>query len=162
MPSVDRRPLAFRSLADVMPEVDRLLLGGYTPSGRWSLGQICQHLARTMQSSLEGEAGRFPRIFRRTIGAFIARRVIARGRMPEGIPLPRSGALTPQDGPEDRAEAEALRGAIRYFAGLPDTPIEHPVFGPLSRHQFEQLQCIHCAHHLSFLRPTPPGRSGDV
>ena len=40
----ERRALSFTSLAEVMPEVDRLFQGHRTV-GNWSLGQICNHLA---------------------------------------------------------------------------------------------------------------------
>ena len=38
-----RRPLVFVRLDEVMPDVERLLAGHVTV-GRWTLGQICNHL----------------------------------------------------------------------------------------------------------------------
>ena len=43
-----RRLLTFRSLDEIMPEVDRLLEGS-TKVGNWSLGQMCLHLATVMR-----------------------------------------------------------------------------------------------------------------
>lgn len=45
-----RRPLAFASLARVMPDVDRLL-EGHTTVGYWSLGQICNHLTQSLKGT---------------------------------------------------------------------------------------------------------------
>src|SRR4051794_14935085 len=44
----ERRDLSFTSLEDVMAEVDRLLAGHETV-GRWSLGQICNHLGTSFR-----------------------------------------------------------------------------------------------------------------
>jgi hypothetical protein len=48
-----RRQLAFASLDEVMPDVERLLTGHVTV-GRWSLGQICNHLAAALRLTLRG------------------------------------------------------------------------------------------------------------
>ncbi|QEH32566.1 hypothetical protein OJF2_10430 [Aquisphaera giovannonii] len=152
----NRRPLSFGSLSEVMPEVDRLLLG-YEARGRWSLGQVCQHLARTIRFGVEGSSRRLPWLLRRTVGRAICGRVLATGRMPEGIPAPRGAGLVPQARADDRAEAEALRATIRYFQGIAGPLPEHPFFGPLTREEWERLHCIHSAHHLSFLRPGSEG-----
>jgi hypothetical protein len=56
-------------------------------------------------------------------------------------------------GLDDRAEAEALRGTIRYCTAVLDVFPEYPVFGPTGRDEWDRLHCIHCAHHLSFVWP---------
>ena len=48
-----RRKLAFRRLEEIMPDVERLLVGHFTV-GRWTLGQICDHLAASFRYSVEG------------------------------------------------------------------------------------------------------------
>jgi hypothetical protein len=55
---------------------------------------------------------------------------------------------------DDRAEAEALRGAVRYYQSYGAALPEHPFFGPMSRLDWDRFHCVHCAHHLSFLHPT--------
>ena len=49
----ERRNLSFSRLDEVMPDVDRLLAGHRTV-GNWSLGQICNHLAKGIQGSIDG------------------------------------------------------------------------------------------------------------
>jgi hypothetical protein len=61
--------------------------------------------------------------------------------------------LVPGQDVDDRAEAEALRGALRYYAGFTDPLPEHPVFGRLTRPDWDHMHRIHSAHHLSFLWP---------
>lgn len=148
-----RRHLSFSNLLEVMPEVDRLLTG-YDCGGQWSLGQACHHLATTMRYSIEGWPGLAPWPVRRSIGRVIGRRVLATGIMREGIKLPSGWGMIPHSDLDDRAEAEALRGAIQYYQCLVDALPEHPFFGRLSRNDWDRLHCIHCAHHLSFLHPS--------
>ncbi len=147
----ERRALRFSSLDDVMPEVDRLLLGHETV-GKWSLGQICRHLSKAMEMTVEGKPIRGYGLMRWTIGPFARRHIFRTGRMPEGVKLP-SKALEPKPGLDDRAEAEALRATIRLFLAEDGPFTVHPVFGPLSVEEWRLLHRIHCAHHLSFARP---------
>lgn len=146
------RMLKFDRLDDVMPEVDRLL-EGYERGGNWSLGQICQHLALTMQHSVEGWPWQAPWLVRRTLGRVMLRNVLRRGAMPEGVPLRWLRVLTPASEPDDRAEAEVLRGTLRYYEGLNALFPEHPVFGRLNQEEWSRLHAIHCSHHLGFVRP---------
>ncbi len=74
------------------------------------------------------------------------------GMLPEGIPAPPQ--VEPTGTYDDRTEAENLRQAIAYFQSSPGPVIPHRVFGPLTRDEWERLQLIHCAHHLSFAIPT--------
>jgi hypothetical protein len=145
-----RRPLAFASLDQVIPDVDRLLQG-HTTVGRWSLGQICNHLTGAFVGSVEGFPRKAPWLVRKAVGPIILRRLLGTGRMAEGIKLPEG--MRPKPGLDDRAEAEALRAALRLFAAHPGPPATHPFFGRMSREQWDHLHRIHCAHHLSFALP---------
>jgi hypothetical protein len=160
-----RRELTFGHLSQVMPEVDRLLQG-YRLGGQWTLGQVCQHLTRSLQGSVEGIPGAGAWLLRRTIGPWLGRRMLSRGIMPAGFRIRPEWGVMPGTGLDDRAEAEALRGAILYYSGRTEGFPEHPMFGRLGREQWDRLHCIHCAHHLGFLLPEGPdagqaGRGGS-
>jgi hypothetical protein len=145
-----RRALSFDSLDQVMPEVDRLLQGHETV-GRWSLGQICNHLSKTLIWSVEGFPGRAPWLLRKLVAPRVLRKVLKEGKLPEGAKVP--DWVLPRPGLDDRAEAEALRAAIRLYTGHTGPLEPHPFFERLDRAQADRLNCIHCAHHLSFARP---------
>ncbi len=145
-----RRALSFSSLEEVMPEVDRLL-GGYKAVGNWSLGQMCNHLTQSIAGSVEGYPGQAPWLLRKTLGPLIVRGILKTGKMREGVQVPE--AFRPKPGLDDRAEAEALRAAVRIFAGHHGPLVEHPLGVKLSRADWERLHCVHCAHHLSFAIP---------
>jgi hypothetical protein len=142
--------LTFTRLDEVMPEVDRLL-AGYKSVGTWTLGQTCNHLAKGLVYTVEGFPQRMPWVLRKTIGPLIVRSMFKTGSMREGIKVPEQALPTP--GLDDRAEAEALRAAVRLFAAHAGPLAPHPIVDRMSRDDWERFHCIHCAHHLSFLSP---------
>jgi hypothetical protein len=143
----ERRPLAFSSLDDVMPDVERLL-AGHVAVGRWSLGQICRHLTSTFQWLAEGG----PDSASPPVPEAARQKVFRSGSFREGLPVPHP-SLEPPPGLDDRTEADALRDAISRFTAAADLPPAHPILGPLTRDEWARFHCIHCAHHLSFVRP---------
>jgi hypothetical protein len=147
----ERRTLTFTRLDEVMPDVDRLLEGHRT-AGQWSLGQICNHLSGAIQGSVEGFPLRAPWVVRKLIAPIIKRQIFRTGRMTEGVKLPKK--FLPKPDLDSRAEAEALRAALRLYAAHSGPMAAHPFFERLSRDEWTRLHCIHCAHHLSFVHPT--------
>jgi hypothetical protein len=140
-----QRHLTFTDLKDVMPEVERLLAGHRTV-GRWSLGQICHHLATAIRLTLDTPA----RPAGPTREQDIARRLFFRqGRFPEGMeaPIP---VLLPRPDRDARTEAEALRDAITRLVSAPGPLPGHPRLGPLTKEEWVRFHCMHCAHHLVF------------
>lgn len=151
----ERRALTFATLDRVMPEVDRLLEGHET-LGQWSLGQICNHLATAVTYSVDGFPMLAPWIVRKTIGAVHRGQVLKTGRMAAGRKLPVK--YQPRPGLDARAEAEALRATLQFYAANQDPLKLHPFFGRLTRDEWDRLHAIHCAHHLSFVLPVEPGK----
>jgi hypothetical protein len=147
-----RRALRFESLDDVMPDVERLL-EGHTTVGNWTLAQICRHLATVARRVVDLPAST-PVDASQWVGEEKKREVFASGLLPEGIPGPPE--IMPGEGLDAHEEAEGLRRALDHFRASPGPVIPHRVFGPLSRDEWHRLQCIHCAHHLSFAVPAPP------
>ena len=146
-----RRSLSFRTLDDVMPEVERLLAGHETV-GAWSLGQICEHLALVLRRvvDLPVTAHSDPSTW---APASKRNEILDSGALPEGIPgIPE---IMPSRSVDVREAADFLRSAIAHYKASPTGPVApHRVFGPLSRDEWTRIQCIHCAHHLSFAVPT--------
>lgn len=141
----------FQGLNDVMPDVDRLLEGHETV-GNWTLAQICNHLTNAIQLSVDGMPFKFPWMMRVAVAPLVKGPLFRTGKMREGVKLP--AAALPKPGLDARAEAEALRAALNYYAGVTEPLASHPLFGKLSRGEWDRFHCIHCAHHLSFARPT--------
>ena len=145
-----RRRLEFQRLDDVMRDVERLLANHRTV-GRWTLGQICNHLACSLRHSVEGFPDPpAPWLLRATFGR-LARWSILYGKLiPEGIPVPTR--YLPIQGLDDHTEAEKLREAIAAFNVCVVT-VDHPLVGRMTIPQWHVFHCTHCAHHLSFVIP---------
>src|SRR5438046_1425439 len=133
-----RRPLTFASLAEVMPDVDRLLRG-HTTLGNWSLGQICSHLAQGIHFTIDGfpPEVRQPWIVRATVGRFLLWRILRSGRFLEGVRMPVKYEPTP--GTDARAEAESLRSALGRLAAHTGPLADLPFRGQLSRDVWERF-----------------------
>ena len=149
-----RRTLHFNSLDDVMPDVERLLQG-YTTVGNWSLAQICHHLSTVMRrvvdlpASTHVDPSQWAPEERK-------REVLESGLIPEGLPAPPE--IVPTGEFNEREEAESLRAAIAHYKASNGPVIPHRIFGPLTKAEWDRIQCIHCAHHLSFAVPSAAPR----
>jgi hypothetical protein len=141
-------------LDEIMPDVDRLL-EGHSTVGNWSLAQICRHLATVLRRVVDLPAST-PHDASRWVGEERKRQYFASGLIPEGIPT--SPQLVPVEGLDEREEAEGLRRAIAHYEASPGPVIPHPLFGFLTREEWDRVHCIHCAHHLSFAVPAADRR----
>jgi hypothetical protein len=144
-----RRTLRIESFDDVMPDVERLL-EGHTTVGTWSLAQVCRHLATAMRRVVDLPAST-PHDPSLRVPEEQKRQVFESGVLPEGVPGPPE--VIPAETLGAREEAEGLRAAIAYYKASPGPVIPHRLFGPLTRAEWDRLQLIHCAHHLSFVVP---------
>ena len=150
----ERRALSFSSLDEVMPEVDRLL-EGHTTTGRWSLGQICNHLGTALRYTVEGFPEQAPWLLRqhgRPGGEAASPRF--GGDAPKGSSSPRSTCRGPASTPAPRPRPCAPRSG--YYPAHAGPLADHPLFGSMSRDEWDRYHAIHCAHHLSFARPHAP------
>lgn len=149
MTTTGRRSLSFRSFDEIMPDVDRLL-DGHSTVGTWSLAQICRHLSTVMRRlvDLPASTPHDPSLW---VSEEQKRQVLDSGMLPEGIQGPPQ--VMPTETQSQREEAEGLRQAIAYYKASAGPVIPHRFFGPLSKAEWDRLQLIHCAHHLSFAIP---------
>lgn len=141
------RILEFRSLGESLAEVERLL-EGHTTAGRWSLGQILDHLATALRLTMLGPTG--PAAEPRS--DVLRRLFFRRGRFPEGIEAPTPLLIPAPDVDVDTA-AGRLREAIAGWDSADGPFPPHPRLGVMSREEWDRFQCMHCAHHLGFAVP---------
>ena len=144
----ERRRLAFGRIAEIMPEVEHLI-AGYASVGRWSLGAICDHLARAVVLALDSAPADAPP----TREQAVYRRLFFRsGAFPESQtpPIP---ALFPDPNADPIIAAGSLRKALDRLDGHAGPFAAHPVIGPLTREEWLLFHSRHAAHHLSFSVP---------
>ncbi len=145
-----RRPLHFSNYDELLDCARKLSQGPTRQLGNWSLGQICKHLAVTIDSSMDGPAFKPPFLLR-LVGPLLKKRFLSRP-MQSGFKLPKTaGKLLPPE----TTTADGLEHLERSVARLDQVPARapHPVFGKLSRDQWDQLQFRHGELHLSFIEP---------
>lgn len=144
-----RRRLRFQAYQDVIDDVVNLRAGHRT-LGKWSLGQICDHLATTQVFSLDGgpPAFKMSALYRATIGRVALCSLLWWWFIPE-----RQGHMPLPAPVKTELGIERLRGALGRIAAEPMTTT-HPIFGRLSQSHWKRFHLCHAGHHLSFLIPT--------
>ena len=145
----DRRALNFNSEDDVIADVQRLRRG-HTQAGAWSLAQMCYHLEKSLRYRMQ--PGPFPPTTPEQAGRReMFQNIMASGRLPDGIAAPEQ-MMPPETCGDDAIDA--FLATMREFKAFPGPIAPHRLFGQLSDADARRLNLIHCAHHLSYLRPT--------
>ncbi len=149
----DRRVVQYDSFHDLLADARRLADVDVRTLGNWSLGQILDHLARTMHLSIDGAdfpvpwwirvAGRLPYLRRRLL----------RGPAPAGFRMPAGAARRLVPGPTTtEAGLAALELAVERLQE--DTErAGHPILGELSLADWDAAHLRHGELHLSFVWP---------
>jgi len=150
-PKPKRRRLDFRDFDAVIAEVERLRDHGYDAAGRWNLAQICDHLARAFDGSIDGFRLSVPKALVIMTGPLVKPLVLKTRRLPAGVSSP-PGFSPPPDARLDEAVAN-LNRAIDRFRDHQGPVAFHPAFGQASHEDWTQSHLIHCSHHLGFLSP---------
>jgi Protein of unknown function (DUF1569) len=137
--------------ASVMDWADHLLDVGYEPRLKWNLGQVCRHLAMTLEMSRRG----FPemkvplalKLSRPVLRVFL----LGLGRMPAGVPT--VPMLDPGEVGYDSDGLRVLKRETEQFQQLADDrkmPAS-PLLGRMTKAQWERLHLVHAAHHFRWL-----------
>jgi hypothetical protein len=147
-----RRTLRFESLDEIVTDVERLAACKELRSlGNWSPGQVLQHLATTMNGSIDGFPNFVPAPMKLLLRVFMKRRFLTKP-MPPGFQLPKkAGTLHPRATKWDAALANFREAMRRLKSETRRSP--HPAFGPMTADEWEKIHCRHSELHLSFLVP---------
>lgn len=143
-----RRTVHYNSLDEVAADAERLLAGGYTRLGNWNLGTMSTHLAKAMQTGLDGSSIKVNPVIR-----FVARLLYKEKslrQMKPGFKLPKSAASLAPHIEEDRAGVEELKATIARWQREPQRH-PHGFFGPLTDDEWNRLMLRHAEMHMSFL-----------
>ncbi len=144
-----RRKLDYKSLEEVVADAERLSAGPVTTLGNWSPGQIYRHLATAYNGSIDGFKTTFPWFMRFMAGLF--KKKLLAGAMPPGIKLPPAFAKEVLPEPTSTEDGLAqLRAAVARLARDPHRA-KHPVFGDLTKEEWNQIHLNHAKLHMSFL-----------
>ncbi len=144
-----RRHLTFDRIEAIMPDVDQLLAGHVTV-GQWTLGAICEHLAISVNLTLDLP----PADVQATREQTVYRRLFFRSpAFPEGLTAPLAIQI-PRPDVDAATSSDSLRTALARLAVHQGPFPAHPVLGPMGRDEWLLFHARHAAHHLSFAIPT--------
>jgi hypothetical protein len=143
-----RQKLHFDNLDDMLAYAERLVAGGTTQLGNWSLGQVLQHLALIQIASIDGYPKLMPWPIRVLLTLLLKRWFLRNGFPPSG---PNVKTLTPE--PIEAAVALANLRAATERVKTETKRAENPGFGMMSLAEWNMLYLRHAELHLSFCVP---------
>jgi hypothetical protein len=152
---MQRRKLTFATTADVRRDLLHLAAGPYQRMGKWSLGQVCEHMRAAIDMSMDGYPIRLGWHLRML--APVMRWIFFRVKsMPAGLKGPEvlMPAAAEHVDAHDREQVQLLLATLDRYDAFSEELKSSPLFGRLSRSQWDRLHLIHAAHHFSFVVPT--------
>src|SRR5262249_19579918 len=119
--------------------------------GNWSAGQIFQHLATTMNCSMDGFG--FSMSWPMRMMGKLFKSKFLRGTMPPGFKLSKKAAerTVPPPTSLEQGLGNIRQALSRLKAEQQRSP--SPIFGPMTQDEWTQLHCRHAELHLSFIIP---------
>jgi len=134
----------FPTLASAIEAVQSLD-AQYRSTGTWSLAQVLEHAAQSIEYSMQG----FPQVrsplFRSTIGNAAFAMFDARGAMSHSLAEPIPGA--PALGTALPSAVERLLGALKAFDAHPGPLHPHFAYGALAKAEYTRAHLMHLANH---------------
>lgn len=152
-----RRRLDFRDFESLLADVDQLHHCGCTRCGNWDLAQVCYHLARALNASMNGSSRYKPWLVRVVLGPLILKCVLWNRWIVKGVRAP--AAAMPPPGLDESEMIARLKEFVASFRAHTGELYPHPIFGRMSRDQWTQFHLIHSSHHLGFLVPNTTSSS---
>jgi hypothetical protein len=146
-----RRAVSYASLREVLADAERLSQGKIKALGNWSPGQVFEHLARTMNQSIDGANFKIHWLVRMILPLMKSR--MLKGPMRPGFKLPAGAARELVPGPTSTADGLAALRAATQRQERESKRAPSPAFGALTRDEWDRLHLIHAALHMSFLMP---------
>ncbi|MDN3922301.1 DUF1569 domain-containing protein [Roseateles violae] len=143
----------FASWKQARESVLELLFRPRTLQGAWTLPQMLQHAAQSIEYSMQGFPEAKSALFRHTIGKAAFAVFDARGKMNHDLaePIPGAPALDAQHAL--KTSVQRLLDAMEAFAAFKGELKPHFAYGELSRAEYERAHLMHLANHWTQLQP---------
>jgi len=138
----------FTTWAQARQAVHELLLSEKVVEGNpWNLSQVVQHLAQSVEFSMQG----FPVLkgtwFRSTVGSAAFAVFNSRGAMSHSLDEPIPGAPALDATQALNTSVQRLLAAMDAFAQFNGTLRPHFAYGELTKPQYERAHLMHLANH---------------
>lgn len=137
-----------QSLDDVQRWLDRLEQARSVRStNAWTLRAVLEHLAQSIEMSLNGFPVPKGALFQATVGPAAFSFFKLRGRMSHGLTEPIPGAPALPQLEDWRTGAMRLRTAVKRFQSHTGPLQPHFAYGPLSHADYALAHAFHVANH---------------
>jgi hypothetical protein len=120
---------------------------GVKTLGAWPMGAVLEHLAQSIEMSMDGFPEPKSALFQQTAGSAAFAFFKWRGRMSHGLAEPIPGAPGLAAGVDWKPAAARLRQAITRFNGYGGPLKPHFAYGQLSKSDFALAHSMHIANH---------------
>lgn len=142
----------FTSLKAAREAVLGLLFKTPTHDSPWSLSQLLQHLAQSVEYSMQGYPEMKSAAFRAVIGNAAFAVFNARGSMSHGLTEPIPGAPALQADKPLQHAVDRLLEALSAFEAWQGPLKPHFAYGELSKPQYTRAHLMHLANHWDRLQ----------
>jgi hypothetical protein len=146
MPSI----LSFSSLDEALRRIEDFSKNGLeAKNGNWSLYKTLSHGAQSIEFSLQGYPAHKSSLFKNTAGKLALHLFLAKGAMAHDITMPIP------DAPSIESDGDAMQGftrleaAVQNFWNHQGSYKEHFAYGKLTKEQYDKIQALHLANHLT-------------
>jgi hypothetical protein len=130
------------------------LASGHKSSGAWTLPQTLNHLAQSIEYSIDGYPELKSALFRSAIGTPAFAVFQARGRMSHSLAEPIPGAPTLEAAAPLPAAIARAAAALRRFEGHTGSLAPHFAYGALDKAQYTRAHLMHLANHWDEVQRT--------
>ncbi|MEO7885896.1 MAG: DUF1569 domain-containing protein [Polaromonas sp.] len=137
-----------QSLDEALRWLDRMdQAASVKTTGQWPLVSVLEHMAQSIEMSLDGFPQPKGAVFQNTAGAAAFAFFKWRGQMSHSLsePIPGAAPLTREG--DWRPASMRLRAAIARFAGHQGALKPHFAYGALSKADFSRAHTFHIANH---------------
>ncbi len=141
-----RRDVHYSSLDELLADAQRCASGNVRLLGNWSPGQIYEHLARSMDASIDGFDFSMPAPVRWLMSLLMKKKFLYKT-------LPAGFKSTAKFIPEETSNEAGLAALTKSIERQKNerSRVPHPGFGNLSNEEWEAFNLRHAEMHLSFL-----------
>jgi hypothetical protein len=137
-----------QTLDDSLRWLDQLEKAGSVKAvGAWPLGAVLEHLAQSIEMSMDGFPQPKSALFQGTAGSAAFAYFKWRGRMSHGLAEPIPGAPALSAGADWKPGAARLRQAMTRFNGYSGPLKPHFAYGALTKPEFALAHSLHIANH---------------
>lgn len=129
-----------------------LELGSIETTGTWEVARTFNHLAQSVEFSMEGFPEMKSALFQNTAGSLAFSVFQANGRMTHGLDEPIPGEIVERSDADAPKALNRLIQALERFHSYEDPLMPHFAYGNLNKTQYSLAHVMHINNHLEEFR----------